>query len=168
MTSAQIVFLFMAVVAVASALGVVAFKNPVHSAVSLVLTFFTLAMLYFNLGAPFIGVSQIMVYAGAIMVLFLFVIMMLKVGGREPKADKPDLRVLPAIAVAVGLGAVVFAKVMLPLIGMPIRATAEKFGEPQQIGMALPTTYVWPFMVASVLLLIGVVGSIMLVKGRAR
>ena len=69
MTGGQIAFFLMAFVAVASAIGVVAFKSPVRSAVSLVATFFTLAMLYFNLGAQFLGVTQIMVYAGAIMVL---------------------------------------------------------------------------------------------------
>lgn len=168
MTTAQIVFLLLAFVAIVSAFGVVCFKNAVHAALSLVLTFFTLAMLYFNLGAPMVGVSQIMVYAGAIMVLFLFVIMMLKLGGNEPKEQKYDMRVIPAIVIAIGLGAVIFAKVMLPLIGLPIKATEEVFGEPQQIGWALPTTYVWPFMVASILLLVGVVGSIMLVRGRAR
>ena len=161
-------FYILATILVVFSILTVTAGNPVRSAVYLVSALLGMAGLFFLLKAEFVGAVQILVYVGGIMVLFLFVIMMLKVGGKQPKEDKPDLRVFPAIAVAVGLGAVVFAKVMLPLIGMPIRATDVEFGEPQQIGMALPTTYVWPFMVASVLLLIGVVGSIMLVKGRAR
>ena len=168
MTNQQVVFLCLAFVATVSAVGVVFFKNPVRSALSLVVTFFTLALLYFNMNLPMIGISQIMVYAGAIMVLFLFVIMMLKLGGTEPKEGKTDRRVFLAIPIALALGGLIFMKILLPLIGMPIKATAEKFGEPQPIGWALPTTYVWPFMIASVLLLLGIVGSIMLVRGRAR
>ena len=167
MTNEQIVFIVLALIAIGSALGVVMFKSPVRSVVSLVITCFTLALLYFNLGAQMLGISQIMVYAGAIMVLFLFVVMMLKLGSYEPAKEKADLRVVPAIGIAVGLCVVVIAKVFLPISSfMTTTKAPDNFGTPQSIGWALPTTYVWPFMVASVLLLIGVVGSIMLAKKR--
>ncbi len=164
MTGGQAAFFVMAIVAVASAIGVVAFKSPVRSAVSLVLTFFTLAMLYFNLGAQFLGITQIMVYAGAIMVLFLFVIMLLKLGGQERDTERRDMRVLPAIGVAFIIAAVVAQRIILPLADGPASKIADNYGTPQMIGTELFTTFVWPFEVASVLLLVGVVGSIMLAK----
>ena len=84
MNSGQIVFLILAFIAVMGALGVVGFGDkPVWSALCLVLNIFVLAFIYFTMGAQFIGITQIMVYAGAIMVLFLFVIMILKLGSRE-------------------------------------------------------------------------------------
>ncbi|HXH60971.1 MAG TPA: NADH-quinone oxidoreductase subunit J [Fimbriimonadaceae bacterium] len=166
MNGREFVFLLCGLVAVASAVGVVAFRSPVRSAMSLVLTFFSLAIIYFNLGAELLGVSQIMVYAGAIMVLFLFVVMILRHAGAERTPEKRDPRGWWA-----GLGALVIAiflfKVfMLPLLNTPVSEAADKQGTPQAIGPVLFTTYVWPFEVASVLLLIGVVGSIMLAKRR--
>jgi len=158
------VFLVLALVAVASAVGVVAFKSPVRSALSLVLTFFTLALLYFNLGAQLLGISQIMVYAGAIMVLFLFVVMMLRLSGGDRVAEKTDKRLYVAIPLAIALTAVVLIKFVQPLFYMPVTKVGDDYGRPSEIGPALFTTYVWPFEIASVLLLIGVVGSIMLAK----
>ena len=166
MTGGQIAFFIMAIVAVASAIGVVAFKSPVRSAVSLVATFFTLALLYFNLGAQFLGITQIMVYAGAIMVLFLFVIMMLKLGGHEGEKEKRDMRVFPAIGIGLVIGAVIVQRIIMPLANGPVSKMSDDYGTPQAIGAELFTTFVWPFEVASVLLLVGVVGSIMLAKKR--
>ena len=165
MDGGLIVFIVLAAVAVVSAIGVVAFQRPVHSALSLVLTFFTLAVIYFNLGAQLLGISQIMVYAGAIMVLFLFVIMMLKLSGHEKKEQR-DVRVYFAIPVAIVIGGLILDKFILPLVETPATQVGDQYGRPQAIGPALFTTYVWPFEVASVLLLIGVVGSIMLAKKR--
>ena len=159
-----LVFLVIALVAIASAVGVVAFKSPVRSALSLVLTFFTLALLYFNLGAQLLGVSQIMVYAGAIMVLFLFVVMMLRLGGGDRAPEKTDKRLFVAVPLAVALTAVVLTKFVQPLFIVPVTQVSDDYGRPSEIGPALFTTYVWPFEIASVLLLIGVVGSIMLAK----
>ena len=158
------VFLVLAPVAVASAVGVVAFKSPVRSALSLVLTFFTLALLYFNLGAQLLGISQIMVYAGAIMVLFLFVVMMLRLSGVDRVLEKTDKRLYVAVPLAIALTAVVLIKFVQPLFYMPVTKVGDDYGRPSEIGPALFTTYVWPFEIASVLLLIGVVGSIMLAK----
>jgi NADH-quinone oxidoreductase subunit J len=158
------VFLVLALVAVASAVGVVAFKSPVRSALSLVLTFFTLALLYFNLGAQLLGISQIMVYAGAIMVLFLFVVMMLRLSGVDKVPEKTDKRLYVAVPLAIALTAVLLMKFVQPLFYMPVTKVGDDYGRPSEIGPALFTTYVWPFEIASVLLLIGVVGSIMLAK----
>ncbi len=165
MDTGLLVFIVLAVVAVLAAVGVVAFQSPVRSALSLVLAFFVLALFYFNLGAQLLGISQIMVYAGAIMVLFLFVVMMLRLGGNERK-EKTDWRMYFAIPLAVVVGALLFAKFIQPLAGTSVLRVSDEYGTPQTIGYSLFTTYVWPFEVASVLLLIGVVGSIMLAKRR--
>jgi NADH-quinone oxidoreductase subunit J len=166
MNTAVFVFVVLATVALASAVGVVLFRSPVRSALSLVLTFFTLALMYFNLGAQLIGISQIMVYAGAIMVLFLFVVMMLRLGGGEEKPDKTDWRVYVALPIGAVIAGLVLNKFILPLYDTPVSIVGDSYGRPREIGQALFTTYVWPFEIASVLLLVGVVGSIMLAKKR--
>jgi NADH-quinone oxidoreductase subunit J len=163
MDSGLVVFIVLAAVSVLAAIGVVAFESPVRSALSLVLAFFVLALFYFNLGAQLLGISQIMVYAGAIMVLFLFVVMMLKLTGHEKK-EKRDWRLFIALPVAAVLSALIFSRFIQPLFDAPVLKVADQYGSPEAIGPVLFTTYVWPFEVASVLLLIGVVGSIMLAK----
>lgn len=166
MDTGTVVFIVLASVAVLSAIGVVAFKSPVRSALSLVLTFFTLALFYFNLGAQLIGISQIMVYAGAIMVLFLFVIMMLTLRGHDKVPEKTDKRVFIAFPVGLVIFALVLFKFVLPFQNAPVTPVGDEYGTPQAVGWSLFTTYVWPFEIASVLLLVGVVGSIMLAKRR--
>lgn len=163
MDSGLLVFIILATVAVLAAVGVVTFQSPVRCALSLVLAFFVLALFYFNLGAQLLGISQIMVYAGAIMVLFLFVVMMLKLGGHE-RPEKLDKRTYLAIPIGAVVLTLVFTKFIQPLFDTPILKMSDQYGRPQEIGPTLFTTYVWPFEIASVLLLIGVVGSIMLAK----
>lgn len=162
-----ILFAVLAGLAAVTAVGVVAFGNTVRSALCLVLNFFVLAWLYFTLQAEMIGVSQVIVYTGAIMVLFLFVIMLLNLGAPAPLEEKPDL-------VKKGLG-FLFGGALFGLIAtqivMPFATTRqvmapEGFGSPQAMGRALFTSYVWPFEVTSILLVIGVVGSILLAKRR--
>jgi NADH-quinone oxidoreductase subunit J len=165
MDAGLIVFIVLAVVATAAAIGVVSFQSPVRCALSLVLAFFVLALFYFNLGAQLLGISQIMVYAGAIMVLFLFVVMMLKLGGHE-RREKVDKRAYLAIPLGIVVLALLIVQFVLPLFNLPVWKISDDYGRPQSIGPVLFTTYVWPFEVASVLLLIGVVGSIMLAKRR--
>ncbi len=175
MSGAQIVFLVLAVMTVMAALGVVAYgSRPVWSAVCLVVNFFLLGLLYFTMGAQFLGITQIMVYAGAIMVLFLFVIMILKLGSGDGKEEEknPLVRygaVLGGLFVVLLIG----GTVIYPISTLPVETAstpefAEKLGKPQAIGFELFSNYVWPFEVASVLLLVGVVGSILLAKRRFR
>lgn len=159
--------LILAGLAVATAVGVVAFGNAVRSALCLVLNFFSLAFLYFTLNSELLGITQVIVYTGAIMVLFLFVIMLLNLGVPNALEERPDL-------VRKGLGglfgAIFFvllaAQVVLPFMQSRTVAAPEGFGSPQAIGRALFTSYVWPFEVASILLVIGIVGSILLAKRR--
>lgn len=159
-------FIIMASVTLLAAIGVIAFKSPVRSALSLVGAFFALAMIYFALGAQLLGISQIMVYAGAIMVLFLFVIMILRLGPSDRKGEKTDKRIFLAVPLAFVLGGLIVSQFPVPIASSYVERTPDSLGLPQAIGPTLFTTYVWPFELASLLLLIGVVGSIMLAKRR--
>ena len=162
----QVLFIVLAAIAVGSALGVVLFPSPVRSALALVLTLFSLAMIYFTLGAEFLGITQIMVYAGAIMVLFLFVIMILRT--KPPEADIRRLETRQGIGflLAAVIFAAITAKIFEPLRAAFTDKVDDAYGSPQAIGTELFTTYAVPFVVASVLLLVGVVGSVMLAKKR--
>src|SRR5579872_5517390 len=96
----MITFWVLAIISVCSALLVVANRNPVRSALFLVVNFFVLSVFYFTLGAQFIGAVQVIVYAGAIMVLFLFVIMLLNLGAPEALRERGGLQVPAAIVLA--------------------------------------------------------------------
>lgn len=161
-----IIFWILAVVAAVAAIGVVAFNNPVRSALALVVNFFVLAFLYFTLKAQLLGITQIMVYAGAIMVLFLFVIMLLNLGSSAPLREKKDVKPLLGVIVGICLFAVVLTQVFLPMVGFKNPNADPSFGSPQAIGNTLFSLYVLPFEIISVLLLIGIVGSILLAKRR--
>lgn len=152
-------------IAALSAVGVVACTNAIRSALCLVLNFFTLAFLYFTLNAEMLGITQIIVYTGAIMVLFLFVIMLLNLGAPQMLREPPDyLKKGMAGLLGLVLFGMIASQVLLPLKDFIHTSSPEDFGSPQALGRVLFTTYVWPFEVASILLLIGIVGSILLAK----
>ncbi|MCX6025980.1 MAG: NADH-quinone oxidoreductase subunit J [Chloroflexi bacterium] len=166
MTPDLAVFLGLAVVTVATALGMLISRSAVYSALFLVLNFATVAMVYFLLGAPFIALAQVTVYAGAIMVLFLFVIMLLG-------ADRAGAGPVPRAwqwqrIVAIGLGAVLAAETVYLIFsrgGMSSvahSALAAGQGGPAEIGLALFRDYLLPFEVTSVLLLVAMVGAVVL------
>jgi NADH-quinone oxidoreductase subunit J len=172
MTPNQIVFLVLAAIALLGAMGVVAFgEKPVWSALCLVLNFIVLAFVYFSLGNQFLGITQIMVYAGAIMVLFLFVIMILKLSTEEGAKQKKGLAngILPIVA-GLGIFALIFVAVVFPMMTVTSTPLSQEFlrvfGTPQAVGRVMFSQYVYPFEIASILLLIGVVGSILLAKRR--
>jgi len=162
MTINLILFLVLALVAVVSALGMLLSKNAVYSALFLILNFATVAVLYLLLDAPFIALSQVTVYAGAIMVLFLFVIMLLgaeQLGGTSAiKWQRP---------VAIGLGVVLLVEAAYLLLYRsgnlsPVGQAEAAFGSPQQIGTVLFNQYLLPFEVTSILLLVAIVGAVVL------
>ena len=160
--------------AAVSAVGVVAVSNGVRSALFLVINFFTLAFLYFLLNAELLGIIQVIVYTGAIMVLFLFVVMLLNLGRPDLLIEKFDLKRPIGILFGFMLFAIVLRQVVLPLQASASgtyemaasQAQGVALGGPEAIGRTLFTTYAWPFEIASVLLLIGIVGSILLAKRR--
>lgn len=147
------------------AVGVVAFSNAVRSALCLVANFFILAVLYFTLSAEFLGVTQVVVYTGAIMVLFLFVIMLLNLGAADATQEPQDWKRPVGILLGVALFVLVSSQILPGLISVTDRPAAlEAFGQPQPIGRAIFSLYVIPFEAVSVLLMVGIVGSILLAK----
>ncbi|MGH8906298.1 MAG: NADH-quinone oxidoreductase subunit J [Egibacteraceae bacterium] len=179
------VFWILAPIALGAAISMVVLRNPVHAALMLVVNFVVIALLFAVLEAQFLAVVQIIVYAGAIMVLFLFVLMLLGVGseqeaGREIPGQRP---------VAILLGVLLFATLAVGVAGPLLGAgsacnvapdpaatgpacrglaafNSAEGGNVRGIGELLFTTYVWPFEAASVLLVIAAVGAIIL--GRKR
>lgn len=168
-----IVFIILAAIALISALGMLLSRNAVHSALFLVLNFSTIAVLYLILNAPFLFVTQIAIYAGAIMVLFLFVVMLL---GAERLRESTTQGGRWQVILSVFLGIVLlgtFAYLIVSATGTVGAETATS-GEapiaagPVEIGLALFESYVFPFEVASVLLLVAMVGVVVLRTKRGR
>ena len=166
-----ILFLILALVAIGTALGMLISRNAVYSALFLVLNFVTVAVFYLLLGAPFIAMSQITVYAGAIMVLFLFVIMLL---GAE---SLPNAEVLPwqrpfAITLAVILvGEAAYLLITRATIAsnVPLPGAAPNtMVNIRELGLVLFSQYLLPFEVTSILLLVAMVGAIVLIRKEKR
>src|SRR5215469_1037385 len=152
-------FGILAGIAALASVGVVAFGNAVRSALCLIANFFALAFLYFTLNAELLGITQVIVYTGAIMVLFLFVIMLLNLGSPQFLREPPDvLKKAIGFLLAFVLFTLIASQVLQPLAKVTTTTSPNNFGSPQAVGIALFTTYVWPFEVASILLLIGIVG----------
>ena len=166
-------FWLLAAVSIGSALLVVSNKNPVRSALFLVTNFFVLSLFYLTLSAQFIAAVQVIVYAGAIMVLFLFVIMLLNLGAPESLRERGGMQTPVAIVLALSFLVAISGAGAISA-GLPkSAATAASLatgGEVETIGRALfnPTMpWLFAFEVTSILLLVGVVGAIVLAKRRA-
>ncbi len=165
---AQFLFFFLAIVSIAAALGMIISRNPISSTLWLILNLFCIAGLYLTLNAQFIAVIQVLVYAGAIMVLFLFVIMLL------------NLDALPRLkfinwkgVVAFLIGTAVLAQLMyvvargfgvLPVGTLPDSSVEN--GTAQAVSRVLFTEYALPFEIIGVLLLIATIGAVILAKKR--
>lgn len=157
-------FLFLSFVALLSALGVVLAKNPVHSVLFLILTFFTLSGHYLLLNAQFLAAVNIIVYAGAIMVLFLFVIMFLNLN-QDTEPQKPALaKVAAAIAGGSLLLVMVAALRDIQPAGYNAATFDSQIGMVDRLGLVLYQQYLLPFELASVLFLVAMVGAVMLGK----
>ncbi len=160
-----VVFFVLAFVAVGTAAGMVLSRNAVYSAMFLILNFGTVAVFYVILNAPFIAMAQITVYAGAIMVLFLFVIMLLGAEQikRSPLFDwQKPLAVILGIALIVETGYALFVRDKIPGIVRNLSRESADYANPQAIGMTLFTDYFLPFQITAVLLLAAMVGAIMI------
>ncbi len=164
MTPELIAFIVLSLVAIASALGMLFSKNAIYAAIYLIMNFITVAIFYLILGGAFIAVAQIAVYAGAIMVLFLFVIMLLgaeKLGQSETLAWQRPLALLLGIVLTVEALYVLFFKAVP---SVPAQALPDGFGGPSSIGVELFQNYLLPFEVTSVLLLVAMIGAIVLTR----
>lgn len=164
MTADLIVFSILALVAIATALGMLFSESAVYSALFLVLNFGTVAVFYILLNAPFIAMSQVSVYAGAIMVLFLFVIMLLGTGVLPATKALPWQRPLAFILALVLAGESVYLLFIRKATSGEIPQPVETFGSPHGVGQALFNLYLLPFEITSILLLVAMVGAIVLTQ----
>jgi NADH-quinone oxidoreductase subunit J len=160
-----LLFILFAGLAIGCALAVVAQRNPLYSAISLIGVFISLACLYVMLAAPFIAAVQVIVYAGAIMVLVVFVIMLLNV--EQEERGRPRLKFL--VPVAVVLSAILIAEVAFILVSVQefrVNPTANPsdVGLTRSIGAQLFTRYLLPFEITSILLLMAIVGAMTLAR----
>ncbi|MBM3328616.1 MAG: NADH-quinone oxidoreductase subunit J [Calditrichaeota bacterium] len=156
-----ILFILFGLAALASSLVVILARSPVTSVLMLVASFFSLAMLYVLLGAPFVAALQVIVYAGAIMVLFLFVVMLLNLKEKQIWEATGLLRKWLGFAAAAGVLLVAIAAVRSALT-TPVPDLVP--GSPVVVGKALYTNFLVPFEVASVLLLIAIIGVVAMLK----
>jgi NADH-quinone oxidoreductase subunit J len=159
-----VVFVLIAGVAVGSALGLVLKRNPIHGALFLVVNLGTVAVLYLTLGAQFLAVAQIAVYAGAIMVLFLFAIFVL-IPGKEETGPDPR-RVYRLLALPVGAALLVLLAVVVAAGARGGTAAPAAPDGVEAIARLLFTDYLFPFEVTSVLLLAAMVGVLLLARRR--
>lgn len=161
-----IFFLIISLVAIVSAILVVTCKNPINSALSLIMTFFCLATFYVMLHAPFMAVVQVMVYAGAIMVLMVFTIMLLNI--REDASKKHTHRVVLGSIIGfftlLNVGLVIFRSRAAIPTGPYSVDMIKQIGHTELIGKELFTNFLLPFEVTSILLLAAIVGSVILAK----
>jgi NADH-quinone oxidoreductase subunit J len=157
-------FLLFAIVAVACGISVVVQTHPISSALSLIGVMASLAVLYLLLGAEFIAMAQIIVYAGAIMVLFVFVIMLLNSGAESTVGRSRTAMILGIPSLILFLGLIAFGVQRFFPTGPNVVFGAFSGGGPQQIGNALFTKYLLPFEVTSVLILIAILGAIVLAR----
>ena len=162
------VFVIFAFAALGGAGGVVMSRKPVHAAMSLVLTLFSVAVFFVMQGAHFLAAVQVIVYAGAIVVLFLFVIMLLGID-KEDILDEP----LPAqrpLAIVVGValfaGLLLFAQILQPTGESAARGSATQGDvvNVERVARSLFTDFLWPFEITSALLVIAVVGAVVLAR----
>jgi NADH-quinone oxidoreductase subunit J len=164
-TAEKVAFFVFAVPLVVTAVGVLAARNPVYAAMNLVAAFFFMAGIYVLLTAHLIAFMQILVYAGAVMVLFLFVIMLLSIGEEHVGGERK--KVMQYLGV---LGAVALASVLVSAIAKVsdggMRAVDSTFGTVKAVGNVLFTEYLLPFEATSLLLLVAIVGAVVVAKER--
>ncbi|MEZ5055204.1 MAG: NADH-quinone oxidoreductase subunit J [Chitinophagales bacterium] len=163
MLLSQYIFLFLSFVAIISALMLVLDKNPVHSVLYLIITFFAIAGHYLLLNAQFLAVVHIIVYAGAIMVLFLYVIMMLNLN----KDIEPHKKNIPKVAAAIAAGLLLLSLTALvngAEVNMLPAARNSNIGLMDNLGKTLFKEYMLPFEISSILFLSAMVGAVFLSK----
>jgi NADH-quinone oxidoreductase subunit J len=168
MTTDLILFAVISVLAVATALAMLLSRNAVYSTLFLVFNFLVVAVLYLLLNAAFIAMVQVTVYAGAIMVLFLFVVMLL---GAEQLSGRTALRWQRPLAVIFGgalLAIIGYVFLFRPAGSASLPPVPAEFGSPAAVGSELFQQYLVPIEIASILLLVSMVGAIVLTRPEKR
>ncbi len=164
MSLGLIIFLPIAIIAICSAIGLLASRNTIYAALFLIINFVTISILYFILGAPFIALAQITIYAGSIMVLFLFVIMLI---GTE---KLPRSNVLPwQKPAAITLSALLLIECGILIYKQAAKPTGwteliQSTTSPTEIALGLFNQYLLPFEITSIILLVAVIGAIYLTR----
>ena len=165
----EVLFFVAGIGAIAGAIGVVAVRNPFYSVLALVSHLLCLAALFLLLRAEFVAAAQVVVYAGAVMVLYVFVVAY--VGGQDEPLGPRAGNSLKAVSVV--FGAVLFIELCIATLGSGLQLidsggtpAPDSFGSPEQIGTLLLTKFLLPFEVASFLLLIAAVGAVVLARRR--
>ena len=163
----QFFFYLLAGLAIASGVVVITRKNPVHSALALILTLLSLAGLYLMLYAPFVAGVQIILYVGGIMVLFLFVIMLVNIE-RSQREKAFNQQWIAGVLAAVALGALfitIYVKGQALFPAAPMKLPLEGQNT-QKVGEMLYSNYMFPFEIASLLLLVAIIGAVVMAKKR--
>jgi len=155
-------------VSIASALGLLLSRNAIYAALFLVLNFGVGAVIYLVLNAPFLAVIQVTVYAGAIMVLFVFVIMLLGAERMNSDESTPGFTYQRPLTIILGVALLVLAVyVLFTRTGAPATATAALVdSSPTAIGLTLFSAYSFPFEVVSILLLVAMIGAVVLTRNK--
>lgn len=165
----QILFYLFATVLVGAAIGVITARNPVHSVLFLVLAFFNSAVLWLLLGAEFLAIVLVLVYVGAVMVLFLFVVMMLDINVEQAKPGftrYAPLGLVVLIIMAVELAQVIWVRHMGMISADELAPLAADYNNTRELGLLLYTDYFYAFELAAVILLVAIVAAISLTMRR--
>jgi NADH-quinone oxidoreductase subunit J len=159
-------FFLLSLLSIGGVLGLIFTRNQAHGALFLVLTFACLGGLFGLLDAPFIAAVQIIIYAGAIMVLFIFVIMMVNLEqGIPPEKKRWTLGLSALLAALLGVELLLALRGTLGALG---RTGGESIGSPAGLGRLLFTDYLYPFEITSILIIAALVGAVVLVKKRGK
>ncbi len=156
-------FISVAVVCIAGAVGVVLSQRPVHSALFLLVNFITLAVFYVSLGAQFLAAAQVIIYAGGIVILILFVLMLI---GSEPLGGRFGYRYWTPYA-GLAAGVLLLAGMVYVALAGPVKTPAgadSMTGAPEMVGMELFTNYILPFEMVAILLLVALIGALVLAR----
>ena len=165
-TLETVLFILLSILSVGSAIMMVTRKSPINSALYLIINFFTVSGIYLLLKAQFIAIIQILVYMGAIMVLFLFVIMLLNLGDEKALNEKYSFKKITATLLSLLLMGLLGFTVYFGFEGRTegMSPNAVTLGTAEYLGKELTTNYAVPFELASFLLLAGIVGAVVLAK----
>jgi NADH-quinone oxidoreductase subunit J len=164
MSASLVFFILLALTAVASAVGMLLNRNAVHAALLLIVNFCSVAVIYLTLGAPFIALAQITVYAGAIMILFLFVIMLLGADKLPVGPAQPWQRPLGMILGLLLMIEAGYAIVYKAGLTAALHTPASDYATPQAVGLDLYSHYLLPFELTSVILLVALIGAVVLTR----
>ena len=162
MTTSLLVFITLAIIAIAAGAGLILSRNTVYSALFLIVNFLSVAVIFLIMGATFIALAQVTVYAGAIMVLFLFVIMLL--GAEKPK-EVEQLKWQRPLAILLGAAILVegvYALITRVAVTVTTNPASAELADPKTLGVSLYTKFSLPFESTSIILLVAAIGAVVL------